>query len=59
MVVRMVSSLVVHMTIHMDMVFFTPVDMTMVDFVQDGGGMAEKIPVAGDDDLIKISAGRP
>ena len=53
MMVWMISSLM-DMTMHMDMVFFTPVDMTMVDFVQDRGGMAEKIPVVGDDDLIKI-----
>lgn len=51
--VWMIASLV-HVSVYMNVVFFTSVDMAMFYLVQDGGGVAEKVPVMGDNDLIKV-----
>lgn len=43
-----------HMSMYMDMVFFTLVDVAVVNLVQNVGGVAEEIPVMGDNDLVQI-----
>ena len=45
-------SCLVDMTVCVNMIFFTSVDVPVVDLVQDIGGVAEKVPVVGDDYLI-------
>jgi hypothetical protein len=52
-VVWMVSGLV-DMPMHVDMVVFAPMDMSMIDLIKNRGCVAEEIPVMGDDDLVKI-----
>lgn len=41
-----------HMSMYVDMVFLTLVDVAVVNLVQNVGGVAEEIPVMGDNDLV-------
>lgn len=43
-----------HMSMYVDMVFLTLVDVAVVNLIQGVGGVAEKIPVMGDNDLVQI-----
>ena len=42
------------MTMDMDVIFFTSMDMTVINFIENGGGMAEKIPIVRNYYLAKI-----
>ena len=44
----------VHMSMHVDMVFLTFMDVAVVNFVQGVGGVAEEIPVVGDNYLVEV-----
>ena len=55
MMVRVVSCFV-HMPVNMNVIFLTPMDMAIVNFVEDGRSMGEKIPVMGDDNLLEFQS---
>jgi hypothetical protein len=53
MFVWMISSLV-NMSMYVDMVFFTFMDMAVVNLIECVGGVAEKIPIMRNNYLVEI-----
>ena len=46
----------VDMSMYMDVVLVAFVDMSVVNLIKTTGGVAEEVPVMGNDDLIEVKA---